>query len=121
MSMTDTPPSNPAEDLEAELDAVRREYRQVAARIADLGFIHHGTVIHRHAASPDARDDTPGRSPYYQWTSKHAGKTVTRTLTEDEADLYREWIANDRELRSLITQLRAISERATRLILQKVK
>ncbi len=117
--MTDTPDTDPAAaSVEAELAAARREYRQLAAKIADLGFLHHGTVIHRHAAIASG---TPARSPYYQWTSKQAGKTITRTLTKDEADLYRGWIENDRELRSLIKQLREISERATRLILREVK
>jgi len=119
--MTDTPASDPAAgSVEAELAAARREYRQVAAKIADLGFIHHGTVIHRYAATPATSSGAP-RTPYYQWTSKQAGKTITRTLTKDEAALYREWIDNDRELRSLIKQLRAISERAAHLILKEVK
>ena len=46
------------------------------------------------------------------------GKTVTRRLTETEADRYREWIANDRRLRALITQMRQTAAKATELIMK---
>ena len=46
-----------------------------------------------------------------------AGKTVTRRLTDHDAALYQEWIANNRQLRQLITQMRQISARASELIL----
>ena len=42
--------------------------------------------------------------PYYQWTAKVNGKTVARRLAE--AAHYREWIANDRRPRALITPMR---------------
>ena len=56
-------------------------------------------------------------APYWQWTTKVAGKTVTRRLTERQAALYTEWTANNRKFRQLITQMREISDRATELIL----
>ena len=98
----------------------------IEAALGQIGFCLPGSITIRHARCGKPRcacaADPPSlHGPYIQWTRTVHGKTVTRTLTEDEADLYREWIANDRELRSLITQLREISERATRLILQKVK
>ena len=37
-------------------------------------------------------------------------------LSETEADLYQEWIDNDRELRALIQQMRQIAAKATELI-----
>ena len=61
---------------------------------------------------------TGSRTPYYQWSTKSGGKTITRTLTPDEAQLYQEWIANDRALRSILKQMRRVSEHATDLILK---
>ena len=47
------------------------------------------------------------------------GKTVTRRLNETEADLYQEWIANDRQLRALIQQMREVAAKATELKLKQ--
>lgn len=110
----------------AELEAAREEYRRLAASIAEVGLVHHGSIVHRFARpdveGPETASTTSGRKSYYQWTSKVAGKTISRTLSPEEATLYREWIANDRELRSILKQMRLASEHATNLILkQEVK
>jgi hypothetical protein len=44
-------------------------------------------------------DPPQPHGPNYQWTAKINGKTVTRCLTDREANLYQEWIANDRRMR----------------------
>jgi hypothetical protein len=47
------------------------------------------------------------------------GKTVTRRLSETEAELYEEWIANDRRLRQLIQQMRQLAAKAAQLKLKQ--
>jgi len=47
------------------------------------------------------------------------GKTITRRLSETEAELYQEWIDNDRQLRRLIQQMRQIAAKATELRLKQ--
>ncbi len=47
--------------------------------------------------------------PYFHWTRTVAGKTVTRTLTPDQADRYQSWFDNARRLRDLIADLEARS------------
>src|ERR1039458_3449781 len=64
-------------------------------------------------------DPPQPHGPYYQWTAKNNGKTVTRRLTENEAQLYQEWIANDRRLRHLIQQMRQIAAKAAELKLKQ--
>ena len=59
--------------------------------------------------------------PYWQWTAKIAGKTVTRRLNQTEAELYHGWIANDRQLRAIITQMRQVAAKATELTLKEAK
>ena len=113
----------PADSVNEELAAATAEYKELAARISALGLIHHGSVVHRYAPTPADTNATAekktGRAPFYQWSSKVNGKTVTRTLSEDEATLYREWIENDRELRKILKDMRRASEQATHLILSK--
>lgn len=106
------------------LAAYQRRYRELAERIADLGFIASGSITYRHnrCGKPNCRchaDPPTLHGPYYQWTAKIDGKTVTRRLTQTEVDLYQEWIGNDRKLRALITQMREVAAEATQLIAQQ--
>ena len=105
------------------LAAYERQYRQIAAQVADIGFICSGTVLHRYTRCGNPRcachtDPDRRHGPYWQWTTKVNGKTVTRRLTATEAVLYKEWIANDRQLRKLTAQMRTIANKATALILK---
>ena len=73
-----------------QLADYQRQYRELAAQLADIGFIATGTVIQR-----STRCGTPGcgchadpprlHGPYHQWTTKIAGKTLTRRLTHRQA------------------------------------
>jgi len=50
--------------------------------------------------------------PYLHWTRTVAGKTVTRTLTQEQAQRYQPWFDNARRLRELLTELETRSLRA---------
>jgi hypothetical protein len=103
-----------------------RSYRQLAAQLAEIGFISSGSVTRRYTrcATPGCKchDDPPQpHGPYYQWTAKVNGKTVTRRLSVEEAKLYQEWIANDRQMRKLIQQMRQIAEKAGEVLLKQAR
>ena len=69
-------------------------------------------------ATPGCRchaDPPQPHGPYYQWTTKIDGKTVTRRLNPHEATLYQEWIDNDRKMRRLIAQMRQIAAQASQI------
>jgi len=107
----------------ARLAAYQRSYRELAQRVANIGFIAAGTITHRHTrcGKPGCRcgaDPPQPHGPYYQWTAKINGRTVTRRLTETEATRYQEWITNDRKLRALIAEMRQLAAQATELIMQ---
>jgi hypothetical protein len=111
-----------ARSRQARLAAHRRRYRELAAQLADIGLIAAGSITRRYTrcASPGCRcraDPAQPHGPYWQWTAKIDGKTVTRRLSETEARLYQEWISNDRQLRKLITQMRTEAAKATELIM----
>jgi hypothetical protein len=50
--------------------------------------------------------------PYLHWTRTVAGKTVTRTLTPEQATRYQPWFDNARRLRQALTDLEARSLKA---------
>lgn len=47
--------------------------------------------------------------PYWQWTRKVAGKTVTHYLTEEQASEYAAWVQTDRRIRELLAALEALA------------
>jgi uncharacterized protein DUF6788 len=88
--------------------------RRLLDQIAELGFCLPGTLTERHTrcSSPGCRcrSDPPAlHGPYYSWTRKIDGKTVTRTLTPDQARRYAPWFQDARRLRALSAELEALS------------
>ena len=104
----------------------QRRYRQLAAQLAEIGFISSGSVTRRftRCGTPGCKchDDPPQpHGPYYQWTAKVNGKTVTRRLSADEAKLYEEWIANDRRMRQVIKQMRQVADKAAKVLIKQAR
>lgn len=102
---------------EQRLVTYERRYRELAAQLADIGMISAGSLTRRYTrcTSPGCKcraDPPEPHGPYWQWTRKIDGKTVTRRLTPAEAKLYRQWIANDRRMRRIIEQMRTIAAKA---------
>ena len=108
------------------LATYQSRYRELAAQLGDVGYIAAGSITCRHTrcGTPNCHchgDPPQMHGPYWQWTAKIDGKTVTRRLSQSEAELYQEWIANDRQLRAIITQMRQVAAKATELTMKEVK
>ena len=108
------------------LATYRSRYRELVAQLADVGYIAAGSITRRHTrcGTPSCRchaDPPQMHGPYWQWTAKIDGKTVTRRLSQTEAELYQGWIANDRELRAVIAQMRQVAAKATELTMNEAK
>lgn len=107
----------------ARLDRYQQRYRDLARQLADIGYITAGSVAPRFnrcgKANCGCHADPPRlHGPYWHWTAKVDGKTVNRRLNQREAELYSEWIGNDRRVRTLLSQMKTIAARATDLILK---
>jgi hypothetical protein len=120
--MTECRPSNP--QLERRLERLRRDYDQLKTQLADVGFICEGSLTELYTAcgNPNCRCRDPERrhGPYWQLTWKQAGKTVTRRLSAQEAQLYRQWIANRRQLSAVIEQMHRLSRQAGEYMLAEL-
>jgi len=107
-----------------QLAGYERRYRKLAAQLADVGYIAAGSLAQRHnrCGKPSCRchaDPPELHGPYWQWTAKVDGKTVNRRFTPAEAELYQEWIDNDRQLRATIAKMREVATAATELLLKQ--
>jgi uncharacterized protein DUF6788 len=87
---------------------------RIAAELASLGLALPGTLINRHVrcGKPGCRchaDPPVLHGPYWQWTRKVAGKTITRLVPDEQVADYRQWIDNDRRLRDLVAELETLT------------
>jgi hypothetical protein len=104
------------------LASLQARYHGLADQIARIGFTATGTLLRTRnecgSAGCSCHTD-PGRmhGPYWQYTRKINGKTVTRRLSSDQAGLYTEWIGNGRALRDLLAEMKQVSDQARDLIL----
>jgi hypothetical protein len=83
-----------------------------------------GSVVHRYTrcAAPGCRchgDPPRPHGPYWQWSTAVGGKTVTRRLTEEQAALYKEWIANRKHALEILGQIEELSRRAGEILLRE--
>ncbi len=86
----------------------------IAAELSAVGLALPGTLIQRHVRCGKPRcachaDPPVLHGPYWQWTRKAAGKTITRLVPDEQLDDYRQWIDNDRRLRELVAELEALT------------
>ncbi len=86
----------------------------IAAELSAVGLALPGTLIERHVRCGKPRcachaDPPVLHGPYWQWTSKAAGKTITRLVPSEQLDDYRQWLDNDRKLRQLVAELETLT------------
>ncbi|MDN5795593.1 MAG: hypothetical protein L0H79_07545 [Intrasporangium sp.] len=84
--------------------------KRIAADLAALDYALPGTLTSRYMrcgkANCRCKADLPVlHGPYLHWTRTVAGKTVTRTLTPEQAERYQPWFDNARRIREALTDL----------------
>ena len=104
---------SPRSDTSTTAADIARRRREITDQIAALGPTLPGSLVTRTSRCGNGgcrcRADPPTlHGPYPAWTRSVAGKTVTRSLTADQADRYRPWFDNARRLRELTDELRQL-------------
>ena len=110
--------------MTSRLERYENQYRELLDQLRDLGFVSPGSVVLRETScgKPGCKctADPPRRhGPYYQWTKKVKGKTVSRQLSPAEAELFQEWIANRRQLQRVTRDLERVSAKAGEILLRQ--
>ena len=90
------------------------EYHKLRSRLARTEYVCTGTIatVYRKCGKPCCFCATDGEAlhgPYNSWTRKVAGKTVTRNLTNEQAQLCKESIQNLRALEALIGEMKKLT------------
>jgi hypothetical protein len=99
------------------------QFSELKEALASLGPIRRGTVLRRFmpCGKPGCRcraDPPKLHGPYYEWTRKVSGKTVSVRLSEQQAGLMGQWIANARHLDQIVAEIERVSLRLTEPLLQ---
>ncbi len=93
------------------IEAMRRRYKRLTAKLAKMGLILQGSITERVILQRPARGEGKEKAygPYYQWTWKRQGKTVTVNLTASQAREFSRAIKNHRKMEEINRQMRELS------------
>lgn len=104
------PNQSPAKN-EKDIRMLERKRARVVRQLSRLGPVLQGSIAPRTIVRDDP--EAPGAKkeygPYYQWTWKREGKTVTVNLSESQVRRYERAIEENRKLEFLLQELRALS------------
>ena len=92
-------------------EAKRRRYAKLTGQLRRIGPVAQGTVTERRIVRdvPSAPGGTKTYGPYYQWTWKQEGKTVTVNLTQSQAKTWQQAIDNHRKMERIMGEMRKLS------------
>ena len=86
-------------------------YENLKNKLGNMGIILQGTITPRTITRDNPKK--PGRKkvfgPYYQWTFKVKGKTITVNLSASQAKFYQRAINNYRKMRNITQKMKDIS------------
>lgn len=90
---------------------MKRRYSQLTAQLGRLGLVLPGTITKRIIVKedPHARGKEKKYGPYYQWTRKIKGKTVTVNLTATQAKVFQRAINEHRKMVKITQEMRELS------------
>ena len=91
--------------------SLQNQYRRLKEEVVRIGLIALGTITPRLITRPDPEDKRRKKTygPYYQWTYKLQGKTVTVNLTKEQAVEFWKAIDNQRRLEAILSEMLALS------------
>lgn len=100
----------------------KQRHLDLSRALARIGFLWPGTVQRQMltCGKPQCachKDPKARHGPYYYWTSKKKGKTVSRKLAREEAELLESWINNRRIVDETIKRMMKVAEHALHLTL----
>lgn len=101
------------------------QYEELKRALLALGFVRPGTLVRRYMPCGKSGcrclgDPPQLHGPYFQWTRKVRGKTVTLRLTQGQARLCAEWVSNHRRLKAILRKMEALSLKETDRIIDSI-
>ena len=101
----------------ATLGAYAKRFQELKADLAQTEYFSKGTLLARmvRCGKPQCacdKDPSKRHGPYYEWTYKARGKTVTVRLSSEAAPLFRAAARQYRKLKTILTRMEKLSRQA---------
>ena len=95
----------------SEIAALRKRYAKFALQLSAAGLILQGTITERTIKKKErgARSGAKTLGPYYQWTFKREGKTVTINLSKAQIKPFQKAIDANKKAEAALRQMRELS------------
>ncbi len=96
---------------ESQIERLRARYERLRRQLDPKGLVLLGTITERTIERPDPGDPSRSRTfgPYFQWTFKEAGKTVTVNLSAGQVRAFQAAIDRNRKLEETAEEMRRIA------------
>jgi hypothetical protein len=101
----------------AGVDSSRSRFRQIRQQLQQVDYFLKGTVLKRmmKCGQPTCachRDASRRHGPYFEWTYKLQGKTVSVKLSPQAAPLYQAATKQHRQLKAVLARMERLSRTA---------
>lgn len=93
---------------------LENKYKQLQKELSQIGYICNGSImsLYRKCGKPKCGcNENPEikHGPYYIWTRKEKGKTITRSLSEERFKRCQQCIKNYKKMEQIIEEMKKIS------------
>lgn len=97
-----------------KLEKLLKKYAELQKQLIQIDYICNGSVmsLYRKCGKSNCgckEDHQMRHGPYFVWTRKEKGKTVTRSLSEKQAEHCSEYIQNFKKIESIIEEMKKIT------------
>ena len=95
----------------SEIATLNKRYAKFALQLSATGLILQGTITERTIKKKErgARSGLKTLGPYYQWTFKREGKTVTINLSKAQIKRFQKAIDANKKAEAALKQMRELS------------
>lgn len=108
--------------MTGNLNNLEKKYLRLKKKLLSLGPVLQGNIIPRIIQCEDPKN--PGQrkdyGPYYQWTRKREGKTITQNLSASQSKIYANAIEENKKLEKTLMTMREISLKILELTTESV-
>ena len=93
------------------ISVLKEQHGKLAAHRSATGLIFQGTITERTIKKKESgvRGGTKTLGPYYQWTFKREGKTVTINLSKAQIKRFQKAIDANKKVEGILKELRELS------------
>jgi uncharacterized coiled-coil protein SlyX len=98
------------QDSQPQIQALQSRFERCARSLVSIGPICQGSVIKRMDVRQSA-GRTKIHGPYYLWTRRLKGKTLSVAISEQQYTELKQAIANHRKLEKTLAKMRSLTEK----------